>query len=655
MASDHNGDPVAHDFVSTTQTPHKFQAIDRTTTQPDLRLPDELWMTILETPCSFSPELFEQVMLNLIKNPNITSSHLFRADIFYDSGETGSHDGKPLYGELLRHLKIEYRPFIAHLPGYDLRRTMVRQLIPRNPQLDKALVQTCHLFQRWDGDEEVNVVLYIPHAQTEDEMPFYHPAVSRVAFFHRWNHAAVEKKAAVSNVDNTPAPPAPGALSLSYALFPDTSLTPKLQRTALCLLQTVHKHGQGQLAGYEKRVHLDRIIPQKRYQDTYARLKAKYGRLLAEQWVEVTDPGKHVFEDIGIAAFLVELWRDVYLFPCEEGNDDSDDVDRHEEADQEGVKPQFPGFVDIGCGNGLLTFILLSEGYKGWGFDARERKTWSIFPKAIQEHLKQQLLVPRLWLDHHANNSNGNSNNPVSSAIDIPSSWHDGIFPPGTFIISNHADELTAWTPLLAYLNKSSFIAIPCCSHDLSGVRFRASISTKSLAKEKNISTTPAMQGEALADTRLPQQQQKLQNEHSHADTAGLPKRGAAETGSLSRTPAQKKMPSAYSSLCSYVGSLAEEVGFRPETEVLRIPSTRNLCIVGRYYRAPGAKGHDDGNGTTFSNEEEEGEGDRDEKRRKEEVLKELVERELGRSLDTVSQDWIRRAEGLAKKPGSGH
>ncbi|KAK3671523.1 tRNA(Ser) Um(44) 2'-O-methyltransferase [Recurvomyces mirabilis] len=636
MANDHNEDPVANDPVSTPQPPHKSQAIDRTTTQPDLRLPDELWMTILEIPCSFPPEIFEQVMLNLIKNPNITSSHLFRADIFYDSGESGSHDGKPLY-------------------GYDLRRTMVRQLIPRNPQLDKALVQTCHLFQRWDGDEEVNVVLYIPHAQTENEMPFYHPAVSRVAFFHRWNHAAVEKKAAVSNGDDTPAPPAPGALSLSYALFPNTSLTPKLQRTALRLLQTIHKHGQGQQAGYKKRVHLDRIVPQKRYQDTYTRLKTKYGRLLAEQWVEVTDPGKHVFEDIGIAAFLVELWRNMHCPPrSQEGNDDSDEVDRHEEADQEGVKPQFPGFVDIGCGNGLLTFILLSEGYKGWGFDARERKTWSIFPKAIQEHLKQQLLVPRLLLDHHANNSNGNSTNPNSSAIDITSSWHDGTFPPETFIISNHADELTAWTPLLAYLNKSSFIAIPCCSHDLSGARFRAPSSTKSLAKEKNISTTPAVQGEALPDTRLPQQQQKLQNEHSRVDTALPTKSGTAETGSLSRTPAQKKMPSAYSSLCSYVGSLAEETGFRPQTEVLRIPSTRNLCIVGRYYRAPEARGHDRGNRTGFLNEEGEGEGDHDVNRRKV-VVKDLVERELSRSLNTVSEDWIRRAEGLAKKPGSGH
>ena len=86
-------------------------------------------------------------------------------------------------------------------------------------------------------------------------------------------------------------------------------------REALKLLQTVHKHGQGQLAGYEKRVHLDQIIPQKRYQDTYARLKAKYGRKLSEAWVEVTDPGKHVFEDLGIAAFLLELWEDMYATP----------------------------------------------------------------------------------------------------------------------------------------------------------------------------------------------------------------------------------------------------------------------------------------------------------------------------------------------------
>jgi len=49
--------------------------------------------------------------------------------------------------------------------------------------------------------------------------------------------------------------------------------------------------------------------------------------------------------------------------------------------------------VDIGCGNAILDFVLMSEGYKGWGFDARARKTWDAFPKEIGQKLKEMVLV----------------------------------------------------------------------------------------------------------------------------------------------------------------------------------------------------------------------------------------------------------------------
>jgi tRNASer (uridine44-2'-O)-methyltransferase len=362
----------------------------------------------------------------------------------------------------------------------------------------------------------------------------------------------------------------------------------------------VHKHGQGQLLGYEKRVHLDQLIPQKRYQDTYARLKTKYGRHLAEEWVEVTDPGKHVFEDIGIAAFLIELWRDMYSWEQRENFNGAKEI--------ETSKPPFPGFVDIGCGNGVLVYILIVEGYDGWGFDARERKTWSIFPDQVQQRLQRCVLIPWIFgsLDH------GVAKTPQ----------HDGRFQSGTFIISNHADELTTWTPLLAYVNKSAFIAIPCCSHDLAGSRFRAPASIK---------------GSRMRTTRLPQQIEADDDGSDSMRSKGETKQ-AAETGSLKRTDAQKKMPSAYSTLCSYVTSLAEELGFEPEKEVLRIPSTRNQCIIGQ-------------RGLAFEwseNQQENNEG------RQRKVVQ-VVERELGRSVGTVGAEWITRAQNLSKKPGSGH
>ncbi|KAK4548134.1 hypothetical protein LTR36_010003 [Oleoguttula mirabilis] len=586
----------------------KFQPIDRTRSSPSLHLPDDRWMTVLETQCTFPPEIFHGVMLNLVKNPNITSSHLFRADIFYDSGDNAAHDHEGGTPDLLKHLKAEYRPLTASLPDYELIRTIVRQLIPRNPQLDRPLVQTCHFFQKLGEHEECNVVLYVPHAQQADDMPFYHPAVAKLAFLHSWRYA-----------DNDPNddPQALGSISVSYSLFPNTTLTTKLERTALRLLQTVHKHGQGQLAGYEKRVHLDQIIPQKRYQDTYAKLKAKYGRQLAEQWVEVTDPGKHVFEDIGIAAFLIELWRDMYDLPAGDAAaaqpDDSSAVDSSDKRDS----TPFPGFVDIGCGNGLLVYILLSEGYPGWGFDARQRKTWSIFPSHIQDRLKQQLLVPDIFT----------ATSSASSESQSDTLYHNGVFEPGTFIVSNHADELTPWTPLLAYQNNSAFIAIPCCSRDLSGARFRAPPTTKATKQ------VPARLPQQ--ETITPQQSTPVGDGEQSLQVNKAVQ--AAETGSLKRTEAQKKMPSAYSTLCSYVSSLAEEVGFEAEREVLRIPSTRNQCIVGgRRKQNPAESGrhHDEGRRDT---------------------LVAVVERELGKSIEVVGKEWVERAEKLAKKPGSGH
>ncbi|KAI7029351.1 DUF1613-domain-containing protein [Hortaea werneckii] len=626
----------------------KFSATYRDHLSASL-LPDEIWMSILESGCSFPPEIFERVMLNLIKNPNVTSSHLFRADVYYDSGPD-----RPKYfdsgglGEKgwTRHLKPQYRPRAPgpewKAKGYEVVRTIVREMIPRNPQLDRPLVQTCHFLQSVKEDEEVNVVLYVPHVDSIADMPFYHPAVSQLAFIYTWRYVLPQANEL-----------AQGSIAIAYRLFDGQDMNKKLERTALRLGETIHKHGQGQLAGYEKRVHLDQIIPQKRYQDTYTRLKAKYGRQLSEKWVEVTDPGKHVFEDIGIAAFLIELWRNMYSdLPRDDEHESkvteevatglSDTVlaEQRQDGEEGKEKPPFPGFVDIGCGNGILVYILLAEGYRGWGFDARQRKTWTIFPPHIQECLQQRLLVPEVL-------------HPQTQ--ETPEIFHSGVFEPGTFIVSNHADELTAWTPLLAHLNESAFIAIPCCSHDLTGSRFRAPAVTKS-----------AKQQQTASETRLPQQEE---NPHDATPTTTAdnnnPPNGkdaqatsqpsnaqAAETGTLKKSPGQKSMPSAYATLCSYICSLSEEVGYEPEKEVLRIPSTRNQSIIGRRRRGRGGGG---GGGGDPSAQEINGGGDATGKRAREEEVVGIVERELGMSVQVVGGEWIARAEKLAKKPGSGH
>jgi tRNASer (uridine44-2'-O)-methyltransferase len=197
-------------------------------------------------------------------------------------------------------------------------------------------------------------------------------------------------------------------------------------------------------------------------------------------------------------------------------------------------------------------------------------------------------------------------------------SWHTGMFHNGEFIISNHADELTPWTPLLAFLSGSAFVAIPCCSHDLSGARFRAPKGVRSIKTERDASELP----------RLPQQQV------IPGESDGIAKNQAAETGSLKKTDAQKKMPSAYATLCSYVASLAEAVDFIPEQDVLRIPSTRNQCIIGRQSRH--VETHEDLEG-------------------KRTRVIQLVERETKSSIALVAKDWVDRAQKLMLKPASGH
>ncbi|KAL2020217.1 hypothetical protein VTK56DRAFT_8643 [Thermocarpiscus australiensis] len=426
------------------------------------------WRPLFRHSCLFSPAIFSDVMINLIQNPNINSSWLFRADILSDAAEPHDFEGAPV---------------IPSFVGFELRRCIVRKLIPRNTLRDKPLDQTCLIYGNGSDceDGQRTLVVYLPHVSTASEMPFYHPIVRGIAFLHEWT--AAESR---------------GSISISYLFFDDGDRSSvRLTRTALHLLEVVHKHGKGRVEGYKKRVQHDLLVPQARLQDTYTRLKQKYARDLIVNWAETTDPGKHVFEDLCIAAFLIELWADMY------------------------GQGSFPGFVDIGCGNGLLVHILNREGFAGWGFDARSRKSWAAYntkvqtPTGVEDSLRQLILLPPpVSREGLAKISDDTFNEKMI---------HDGCFPKGTFIISNHADELTPWTPIIAAISECPFIAIPCCSHKLTGEKFRA----------------PAPKDKSKAD-------------------------------------------SAYSSLVVWVSEIAKDCGWEVEQEMLRIPSTRNTALVGR-------------------------------------------------------------------------
>ena len=71
----------------------------------------------------------------------------------------------------------------------------------------------------------------------------------------------------------------------------------------------------------------------------------------------------------------------------------------------------------------------------------------------------------------------------------------------------------------------------------------------------------------------------KISRQHSSGDLRSL-------------APAiRAKQPSAYSSLCDWVSHLSIEVGYVVEREMLRIPSTRNVGIIGRAWHPDTTKG----------------------------------------------------------------
>lgn len=316
------------------------------------------------------------------------------------------------------------------------------------------------------------------------------------------------------------------------------------------------------------------MVPQARFQDTYTRLKLSYASRITQTWREVTDPTKHVFEDLGIAAWLIEVWQDMYGIEPEAGSEA-----KAEQARRGG----FAGFVDVGCGNGLLVALLSWEGYNGWGFDVRRRRSWEEYEcdERVQGRLQERILTPAVF--------------PSQPEDSTQTPTHDGIFTLGTFIVSNHADELTPWTPLLASLSHSPFLAIPCCSHSLTGAR-----------------------------TRFPPQKKP----HDDKDAT--------------------RNPSAYQTLCDYTERLTTSVGYTARREHLRIPSTRNVGILGLPSFFTWAK-DDGGEGGSCAES-----GLVDVEKRLE-TIRGVVEREVtGLSVANVGREWWARVEKLTKGKGTG-
>ncbi|PYH34105.1 tRNA (uracil) methyltransferase [Aspergillus neoniger CBS 115656] len=569
----------------------------------------EEWVTsqdLAEYGLPFKPEVIQDMTLFLLANPNMSSTHLYRADILFDSWgslrtpqqkeQSFAQNGNSNIETTEEH--VEPTP-AREIPNFTLIRTVVRRLIPRNPNLDRVMDQTCHFYEHINESTDTNegsinryLAVYTPHITSKEDMPFYHPLLRSLAFLYDYN-------------TNTSDPsPNPGTMSIHFLLFPNEPIQNRLERTLQALLTVQIRLARGTRltdkpdngGGGSQNPAKDNVIPQHLVQNTYTRLKAKYAAELCQKWVESTEPSKHVFEDLSITAFLIELWRSMYgAVPADEQTSTNS-------------PSTFPGFVDVACGNGVLVYVLLMEGYKGFGFDARRRKTWSIFPESVQSRLTEEIYIPKPFSE---------TNPSLFQELTIKS--HTGSFPKDTFIISNHADELTVWTPLMATLlcpeSPSPFIAIPCCSHSLSGARFRyppPKAGKKDKSDDKN-------KGGGEEGNPASGDLKSLRKEKQDAQTT--------EAGFLK---------SMYGSLTAKTMSVAEEIGYEVERTLLRIPSTRNMAVIGGRRRTTQVW-----------------------KERAKEVLERVmdaVRRECSREggVEAAGKIWIERAKGLNKGSGMG-
>ncbi|KAF7294207.1 hypothetical protein HMN09_01149100 [Mycena chlorophos] len=364
-------------------------------TELDTPALSEAWKPLLWAAADFPPEIFETAVSQLINHPEYNSTLILRSEVVAETTDA-------------------FPPDVPFLDGLRPLKNIHRRLLPRRPHRDAGIDQHCTLY---GVDDVPNTLVLTPILPESGSLPYYHPPVSHLAFRY---------------LETTP----PSLRMEAILLAPDETPTDpnsRIYRTGIALLDAIHRYGWGALTNYQKRVHHDQVVPREAYQDLYLIMRERF-KGFVDSWVETTDPLKHVFEDVGIATFLMVLWRETYPAPTL-----TEPVPPDEPWRGWGRPPG--GFLDFGCGNGLLTHILISCGYTGCGVDLQKRQSWSTYPESTQQHLILDSFEPTVLRDPQ---------NIFST--------------PGQFIIANHADELTPWTAVLATLtNSSGFLNIPCC------------------------------------------------------------------------------------------------------------------------------------------------------------------------------------------------
>ena len=210
-----------------------------------------------------SPWQFEFSISQLVQHPEYNSTLILRAEILAD------YNSHPFPSE------------IPSLNGLVPLRCYHRRLLPRRPGRDSGIDQYCTLYGSTSHSRKgvADILILTPILLPGASLPYYHPTVSHLAFRH------------------TSVGPDLPYLQMEAVILPNTPIDPnsRLYRTCLALMDTLHKYGWGALTNFKKRSKHDCLVPRDAYQDLYLVMRERHKHLVND-WKEVTDPLKHVYE-----------------------------------------------------------------------------------------------------------------------------------------------------------------------------------------------------------------------------------------------------------------------------------------------------------------------------------------------------------------------
>lgn len=379
--------------------------------------------------------------------------------------------------------------------------------------------------------------LCIPQiVQTEDNpraqryWPFQYPKVRCYRFTYveikddESDSDEITKRTQDTNEDNDKIsdtqPPRQGVLRYEVVPLGEDAKTPRefeklkehSKNTAVKMLTQLRKRlekydAREGRSTYEKRVTHDNLISEEAFRQRYDEMKSKYNFWI-DKWTECTDPVKFVYEELSIATYLIVLWE-------------------KERKEEDLLKKQT--FIDCGCGNGFLVYLLICEGYKGVGVDLQKRNIWDIYPDEVTECLLHEEMDPTKY----------------------DCSQYD-------WILGNHSDELSPWIPVMAARAQPDISERPVCE-----------ISGETLAEGKPAETLRRAYPRffVLPCCFFDFDGKKVSFGRTRR-TLGV--KAEAGTGK-------------YEQYYRWIARIAKTFGFTVEYENLRIPSTKYVSILGRF------------------------------------------------------------------------